>query len=89
VQNLLADLKEHEAERRAVAAYLDLGVQAVKQPRQSLFDRADALVAALSSLPYGCREFTESMNWPSVGSTRWQPGLPGAHLAEGAIALPA
>jgi hypothetical protein len=89
VQQLLAELKEHEAERRAVAAYLDLGVRAVKQPRQSLFDRADALVAALSSLPYGCQEFTESMSWPAVGSTRWRPGVASAHLAEGAIALPA
>jgi hypothetical protein len=88
VQALIRDLRGADAECQVVEAYLQSGVQAVKQPGQSLFDRADALVAALSSLPYARQDFNESLGWPQIGSVRWRPNVSDAHLVEGAIAIP-
>jgi hypothetical protein len=88
VQSLIRDLRGADAERQVVEAYLESGVQAVKQPGQSLFDRADALVAALSSLPHARQDFDESLGWPQAESVRWRSEAADAHLVEGAIALP-
>jgi hypothetical protein len=88
VQSLIRDLRGADAERQVVEAYLKSGVQVVKQPGQSLFDRADALVAALSSLPYARQDFDESLGWPQTRSVRWRPSVADARLVEGAIALP-
>jgi hypothetical protein len=84
VKQLLA---EGSLESQIVQQYLDAGVSAVKGP-QPVFDRADALVAALSSLPYVRPEFEEQSSWPSELSVRWQPSEDNAHLLEGVIALP-
>jgi hypothetical protein len=88
VRALIRDLSGAERERKVVEAYLDSGVQAVKQPGQALFDRADALIAALSSLPHTRHDFRETMSWPQAGSVRWRAGFADAHLVEGAITLP-
>ena len=88
VQGLIRGLRGADAERQVVEAYLESGVQAVKEPGQSLFDRADALVAALSALPYARPSFHESTGWPATGSGRWRPAVADAHLIEGAVALP-
>jgi hypothetical protein len=44
----------------AVIAYLKHGVAAVKRPTQSIYDRADALVAALGALPHISHAFHET-----------------------------
>lgn len=89
MQDLLSSLEGYLEEREAVVDYLKRGVQAVKMPGRPLYDRADALVAALSSLPHARRDFTEWMIWPSPDSTRWRAALEGAQFVEGVIALPA
>jgi hypothetical protein len=43
----------------AVIAYLNHGVAAVKRPTHSIYDRADALVAALGALPHISHAFHE------------------------------
>jgi hypothetical protein len=47
-------------EVEAVMAYLKHGVAAVKRPTQSIYDRADALVAALGALPHVSLPFREA-----------------------------
>ena len=54
--SLVAALPEVEA----VIAYLNDGVAAVKRPTQSVYDRADALVAALGALPHVSSSFREA-----------------------------
>jgi hypothetical protein len=49
-----------QPEVQAVIAYLKHGVAAVKRPTQSIYDRADALVAALGALPYVSHAFEKS-----------------------------
>ena len=44
----------------AVIAYLKYGVAAVKRATQSVYDRADALVAALGALPHVSSKFHET-----------------------------
>ena len=60
----------------------------MKERGKAVFDRADALVAALSSVPYVSNDVTEFVEWPNPTSVRWRSSVPDAHLAEGAIALP-
>jgi hypothetical protein len=86
VRVLLGALPGGTMEVGAVDAYLMNGVRGTKKPGQSLFDRADALVAALSSLPHVRSDFVEVESWPS-GTVRWQAGCPNAHLVEGVVAL--
>lgn len=87
VQGFLEQLLGADAERAAVRDYLTSGVWAVKVPGRDVFDRADALVAALSSVPYMSNEVAEA-KWPDPTSVRWHSTVPDAHLAEGTIALP-
>jgi hypothetical protein len=49
-----------QPEVRAVLAYLKYGVGLVKRPTQAIYDRADALVAALGALPHASSEFHEN-----------------------------
>jgi hypothetical protein len=49
-----------QPEVEAVIAYLRHGVAAVKRPTQSIFDHADALVAALGALPHISGAFHEA-----------------------------
>ncbi len=74
------------AEHHVVRRYLDEGVRGVKR-RGLLFDRADALVAALSSLPYVDARFVERELVPRAGC-RWAGDGPGAAAAEGVVVLP-
>jgi hypothetical protein len=57
-------------EVQAVLRYLKHGVKGVKRPGDSLYDRADALVAALGALPHVAPGFREVLNWGAKGS-RW------------------
>jgi hypothetical protein len=57
-------------ELRALLQYLKLGVKAVKRARDPLYDRTDALVAALGALPHVARGFREVPNWV-LPSSRW------------------
>jgi hypothetical protein len=86
VKALLQPLKlSWPAEVGAVEAYLHHGVRAVKVPRNPLYDRADALVAALSALPHAAPGFLEDQTWPSGG--RWSSQVKDAAEIEGAIAV--
>jgi hypothetical protein len=88
VQSVLDRLAGADAERDAVRAYMTSGVWTVKERGKAVFDRADVLVAALSSVPYVSNDVTESVVWPNETSVRWRSGVRDAHLAEGAIAVP-
>ena len=46
-------------EVQAVLRYLKQGVEGVKRPGDALYDRADALVAALGALPHVAQGFRE------------------------------
>jgi hypothetical protein len=70
-------------EVQAVLDYLKQGVKEVKRPGKSLYDRADALVAALGALPHVTQGFRETPNWPTSGS-RWN-GTPGDEQLEGSF----
>jgi hypothetical protein len=70
-------------EVQAVLQYLAHGVQAVKRPGQALFDRADALVAALGALPHVTGGFREVPNWPDKRHS-WT-GSPGDDEIEGSF----
>ena len=63
-------LHETRPEVQAVLQYLRLGVKAVKRPGQPLYDRADALVAALGALPHVAEGFREVPNW-TTDQSRW------------------
>ena len=88
VQGFLDRLSGADAERAAVREYMTSGVWAVKVPGKAIFDRADALVPALSSVPYMSNDETELVEWPNPTSVRWRSSVPDAHLVEGAIARP-
>jgi hypothetical protein len=70
----------------AVARYLQDGVRAVKQPWNSLYDRADALLAALTCLPHVHEGFREVEGWPH-DSTRWS-AAPAEGRVEGTFVYP-
>jgi hypothetical protein len=69
----------------AVQAYLQQGVFAVKQQRP-LYDRADALVAGLSSLPYALPQIYQEVERLPRTAIRWL-GNPGDDILEGRIAV--
>ena len=69
VEHALGD-HEIRPEVQAVVQYLRLGVKAVKRPGQPLYDRADALVAALGALPHVSDGFREVPNW-ATDQSRW------------------
>jgi hypothetical protein len=71
-------------EVQAVLQYLKHGVKEVKRPRDPLFDRADALVAALGALPHVTEGFREAPYWSAEHGRRWN-GPPGAEQVEGAF----
>ena len=84
VQQLL-EPHQHLQEVVAVQGYLQHGVFAVKQ-QHPLYDRADALVAGLSSLPVALpRVFREVERTPR-GQVRWR-GNDGDDMLEGRIAV--
>ncbi len=68
-------------EVQAVLQYLKHGVKEVKRPRDPLYDRADALVAALGALPHVAQGFREVANW-AASASRWS-GAPGDERIEG------
>jgi hypothetical protein len=68
-----------------VLAYLNRGVSAVKQ-RSPLYDRADALVAGLSSLPYALPQICQEVERLPRTGIRWL-GNPGDDLLEGRIVV--
>jgi len=70
-------------EVQAVLRYLKHGVKGVKRPGDALYDRADALVAALGALPHVAPGFREVMNWGAEGS-RWS-GAAGDEQLEGSF----
>ena len=72
----------------AVEAYLEYGVREVKESKP-LYDRADALVAALTGLPLAFPEqFSLSQSLPGNATSRgWAAGSPDAQRAEGAISV--
>ncbi len=91
---LRAKKREADAERwlapqaglpevQAVLRYLKHGVKGVKRPGDSLYDRADALVAALGALPHVAPGFREVLNWGAEGS-RWN-GAVGDDQLEGSF----
>ena len=55
---------------QAVLRYLTHGVKGIKRPRDPLYDRADALVAALGALPHVALGFREVPSW-ATSSSRW------------------
>jgi hypothetical protein len=57
-------------EVQALLQYLAHGVKGVKRPRDPLYDRADALVAALGALPHVAPGFREVPSW-ATSSSRW------------------
>jgi hypothetical protein len=64
-----------QPEVEAVLAYLKYGVGTVKRPTQAIYDRADALVAALGALPHVSSVFHENVgcgthgrNWDGTGA---------------------
>ena len=71
-----------------VEAYLEYGVQKVKESKP-LYDRADALVAALTGLPLAFpKQFSLSQNLLGNATLRgWAGGGTGAQHAEGAISV--
>ena len=84
VQQLLAG-HQHLQEVTAVQAYLQRGVAAVKQQRP-LYDRADALVAGLSSLPFAVPEVYREVERTPHGQVRWL-GNAGDDMLEGRISV--
>ncbi len=72
----------------AVEEYLQHGVREVKESKP-LYDRADALVAALTGLPLAFpQQFSMSQSLPGNATTRgWTGGSPDAQHAEGAICV--
>lgn len=84
--SLLLSGSRSAPEPEAMARYLQDGVRAVKQPRNSLYDRADALVAALTCLPHVHEDFREVEGWPH-DSTRWS-AAPAEGLVEGLFVYP-
>jgi hypothetical protein len=84
VQRLLL-AHQHLPEVAAVQAYLQQGVFAVKQQRP-LYDRADALVAGLSSLPYALPQIYQEVERLPRTAIRWL-GNPGDDILEGRIAV--
>ena len=71
-----------------VEAYLEYGVREVKESKP-LYDRADALVAALTGLPLAFpKQFSLSQSLPGNATSRgWAGGSPDAQGAEGAIGV--
>lgn len=84
VQQLLAG-HQHLPEVTVVQAYLQQGVFAVKQQRP-LYDRADALVAGLSSLPLALPQVYREVERTPQGQVRWL-GNAGDDMLEGRIAV--
>ncbi|HQU43998.1 MAG TPA: hypothetical protein PK867_14360, partial [Pirellulales bacterium] len=84
VQQLLAG-HQHLAEVTAVNEYLNQGVFGVKQ-RRPLFDRADALVAGLSSLPFALPQLYREVERTPQDPVRWL-GHAGDDILEGRIAV--
>ncbi len=78
-------LSKHPVEMNAVIAYLKNGVWGTKKPGDRAYDRADALVAGLSSLPHARTDFSEQHVW-ATAPKKWI-AAPGAQLIEGAVAL--
>jgi hypothetical protein len=70
-----------QAEVDAVIKYLKHGVIEVKRRAQSIYDRADALVAALGALPHASHAFQESAHCGMHGKN-WT-GKPGDEQIEG------
>ena len=70
-------------EVQAIVRYLKYGVKGVKRAGDALYDRTDALVAALGALPHVAQNFRERPNWGPQGS-RWS-GSPGHEQIEGAF----
>jgi hypothetical protein len=70
-------------EVQAVLRYLRHGVREVKRPRDPLYDRADALVAALGALPHVADGFRENTN-RGTHPSRWN-GASGAEQIEGSF----
>ena len=62
--------KSNQPEVQAVLEYLGRGVKGVKCPGHALYDRADALVAALGGLPHVDRSFRELPPW-AAPEGRW------------------
>jgi hypothetical protein len=71
-------------ELEVVRLYLERGVQGNKRPRDPAYDRADALIAALSGLPWLDSTFVESEPMPSAPN--WEGSTQDAAI-EGRIAL--
>lgn len=84
VQQLLL-AHQHLPEVTAVRSYLQQGVFAVKQ-QHPLYDRADALVAGLSSLPYALPQMYQEVERLPRTAIRWL-GNPGDDILEGRIAV--
>lgn len=84
VQQLLAGHQAQE-EVRMVQAYLQWGVSAVKR-NSPLFDRADALVAGLSSLPCALPKLYNEVERTPQRQVRWF-GNAGDDVLEGRIAV--
>lgn len=77
---------ERQADRSEVQAalqYLKCGVKEVKRPGDALYDRADALVAALGALPHVGLGFRELPIWGTRGN-RWS-GAPDDEQLEGSF----
>jgi hypothetical protein len=70
-------------EVQAILTYLKYGVKGVKRAGDALYDRTDALVAALGALPHVTADFRERLNWGPQGS-RWS-GWPGHEHIEGSF----
>ncbi len=94
VSVLRAQKRETEVERslcrqvtlpevQAILRYLKHGVKGVKRPGDALYDRADALVAALGALPHIKQGFRELPNW-AAHSSRWS-AAPGDEQVEGSF----
>ena len=84
VQQLLAG-HQHLPEVMAVQAYLQQGVFGVKRQHR-LYDRADALVAGLSSLPFALPQVYREVERTPQGQIRWL-GNAGDDMLEGRIAV--
>ena len=76
---------QHLPEVEAVQAYLQQGVFAVKR-KHPLYDRADAIVAGLSSLPYVLPQIYQEVERLPRTAVRWL-GNPGDDILEGRIAV--
>jgi len=84
IQQLL-HIDKDRPEVKVVVDYLQKGVFAVKK-RGPLYDSADALVAALSSLPYAAPEIYREVERMPQGNIRWR-GNPGDDILEGRISV--